>query len=58
MSRKSSELMGLLKELSWIKELDEKYEGGDSSSKLDTAEFESRQNRRREIADQIKALRA
>jgi len=58
MSRKSSELMGLLKELAWIKELDEKYEGGGSRSKVETAEFEGRQNRRREIADQIKALRA
>ncbi len=55
MSSKSSELMGLLKELSLIKELDEKYEGGPKSD-LEAAEFQQRQHRRQEITDQIKAL--
>jgi hypothetical protein len=56
MSAKSSELMmGLLQELAVIKELDKKYESG-TTSEGDVAEFESRQRRRREISDQMKAL--
>lgn len=55
MSAKSSELLDLLKELALLKELDEQH-GGKTKSESEIAEFEDRQNRRREISDQIKAL--
>ena len=55
-SANASELMmGLLKELSLLKQMDETYETGPKAG-LDTVEFERRQKRREEIADQIKAL--
>jgi hypothetical protein len=56
MSTKASEqMMVLLKELAMLKELDEKHESG-TGSDVDNTELESRQNRRREITEQIKAL--
>jgi hypothetical protein len=56
MSSKSSELMmGLLQELAQLKELDKGYESG-PRSEVDIAEFNSRQRRRQEISDQMKAL--
>ena len=56
MSAKSSELMmGLLQELAQLKELDKGYESG-SRSEADIAESNSRQRRRHEISDQMKAL--
>ena len=56
MSTKPSEqMMDLLKELVLLKELDQRHETG-SESGADTAEHESRENRRREIAEQIRAL--
>ena len=56
MSTESSEqMMVLLKELAMLKQLDEKLETVRGSD-VDTAELESRQNRRREITEQIKAL--
>jgi hypothetical protein len=56
MSAKSSELMmGLLQELAQLKELDKGYESG-PRSEADMAEFNSRQRRRQEISDQMKAL--
>jgi hypothetical protein len=56
MSTESSEqMMELLKELALLKQLDEKKERGEISDENIT-ELESRENRRREIADQIKAL--
>jgi hypothetical protein len=56
MSTKPSELMlDLLKELTLIKELDQQYEKGPRSG-VGGVEFESRENRRREISDQMKAL--
>ena len=55
-SANASELMmGLLKELSLLKQMDETYETG-PKAELDTVEFERRQKRRKEIANQIKAL--
>jgi len=51
----SETMMDLLKELALLKELDSKYETG-PRSELEVSEFDKRQNRRREIADQIKAL--
>jgi hypothetical protein len=50
----SQQMMELLKELSLLKKLDEK-EGGEVSDG-DIAELESRENRRREITERIKAL--
>jgi hypothetical protein len=56
MSAKSSELMmGLLQELAQLKELDKEYESG-PRSEADIAEFNSRQRRRHEISNQMKAL--
>jgi len=56
MSTKASEqMMVLLKELAVLKELDTKHETG-AESNVENAELESRQNRRREITEQIKAL--
>jgi hypothetical protein len=58
MSTKPSELMlDLLKELTLIKELDQQYENVPRSG-VEVVEFESRQNRRREISHQMKALAA
>jgi len=56
MSTESSEqMMELLKELALLKELDEKKERGEISDENIT-DLESRENRKREIAEQIKAL--
>jgi hypothetical protein len=56
MSAKSSEtMMDLLKELALLKQLDEKFER-EAGSSLEISEFELRQDRRREIANQIKTL--
>jgi hypothetical protein len=56
MSTKPSEqMMDLLKELVLLKALDQRHETG-SESGADTAEHESRKNRRREIEEQIRAL--
>jgi hypothetical protein len=55
MSSQSETMMNLLKELALLKELDEKSDQKSKSEKQGT-EFEARQNRRQEIADQIKAL--
>ena len=55
MSAKSSELLNLLKEVAFLKELDEKY-ASQPKSENEISEFEGRQTRRREISDQIKAL--
>ncbi|HEY3617658.1 MAG TPA: hypothetical protein VGK96_12680 [Candidatus Sulfotelmatobacter sp.] len=54
-SKPSEEMMVLLKELTRLKELDEKHDAG-TGSDVDSAELESRRNRRREILEQIKAL--
>lgn len=54
-TKASDEMMVLLKELAVLKELDEKHES-ETGSDVDNAELESRQNRRREITEQIKAL--
>jgi hypothetical protein len=55
MSVPSETMMGLLKELALLKELDSKDKGG-PRSEPEVSEFEQRKNRRREITDQIKAL--
>ncbi len=55
MSVPSENMMQLLRELALLKESDAKYESS-SASELDISEFERRQNRRREITDQIKAM--
>jgi hypothetical protein len=55
MSEKSSEMMSLLQELALLKQLDADPKG-ELRSAAETNEFESRQNRRKEIADRIKAL--
>ncbi len=55
MSSQSETMMNLLKELALLKELDEKSAQKSKSEKQGN-EFEARQNRRQEIADQIKAL--
>ena len=57
-STKPSELMmNLLQELAMLKQLDKTY---DTGTKVESAavEFEQRQRRRQEIADQIKTLGA
>lgn len=55
MSTESSEqMMQLLKELAMLKELDKKESEAVSDGGI--AELESRENRRREIGEQIKAL--
>jgi hypothetical protein len=54
-SKPSEQMMNLLKELALLKEMDEKHETGLGSG-IDTAELESRKNRRQEICEQIKAL--
>jgi ribosomal protein S8 len=54
MSTKPSEqMMDLLKELAFLKDLDAKHE---TTSPVDTTDLESRKNRRHEICEQIKAL--
>lgn len=56
MNAKPSDVMiDLLKELALLKDLDQKYDGG-ARTERETLEFEERQNRRRQITDQIKAL--
>ena len=56
MSTESSEqMMDLLKELALLKKLDEKKASGEVSD-VDIVELQSRENRRREITEQIKAL--
>jgi hypothetical protein len=56
MSTESSEqMMELLKELALLKQLDEKEERGEISDE-NIIDLESRENRRREITQQIKAL--
>ncbi len=55
MSAQSETMMNLLKELALLKELDEKSETKSKSEK-EIREFEARQSRRQEIADQIRAL--
>jgi hypothetical protein len=55
MSAQSETMMNLLKELALLKELDEKSEAKSKSEK-EIREFEARQSRRQEIADQIRAL--
>lgn len=56
MSTESSEqMMDLLKELALLKKLDEKKESGEAPE-VDIVELQSRENRRREITEQIKAL--
>jgi hypothetical protein len=56
MSTESSEqMMELLKELALLKQLDEKEERGEISDENIT-DLESREDRRREISEQIKAL--
>jgi hypothetical protein len=55
MSAGSSEMLSLLQELALMKEMDAKYEGG-AKGAAETAEFENRKHRRREICEQIVAL--
>jgi hypothetical protein len=55
MSDKAAEMLGLLQELAVMKEQDAKYESG-PKGEAETAEFEHRKHRRREICDQIVAL--
>ena len=50
----SEQMMELLKELAMLKKLDEKESG--EGSDVDPAELESREARRLEITQQIKAL--
>jgi len=47
----AEQMMGLLKELAILKELDQKHEDAG-----DPGEVESRETRRREITDRIKSL--
>lgn len=55
MSTESSEqMMELLKELALLKKLDEKE--SETVADADIVELQSRENRRREISEQIKAL--
>ena len=51
----SKQMMDLLKELALLKELDQKHETG-AGTDADTAELESRKDRRREITEQLKVL--
>ena len=55
MSAPSELMLGLLKELAMLKELDENYEK-EPTSKSGNSEFEDRQHRRQEISNQIKNL--
>ena len=54
-SKPSEQMMDLLQELALLKELDKDDEKG-LASDLQAAESDSRQRRRQEIGDQIKAL--
>ena len=54
-SKPSEQMMDLLQELALLKDLDKDDERGFRSD-VQAAEFESRQRRRQEIGDQIKAL--
>lgn len=53
-SEQSEQMMELLKELASLKKVEEKENG--EGSDVGAAELESRENRRREITEQIKAL--
>jgi len=55
MTSQSETMMGLLKELALLKQLDEQTEAN-STSDVRTAESEARQIRREEITGQIKTL--
>jgi len=55
MTSQSETMMGLLKELALLKQLDEKTEANSTSGGR-TAESEARQIRREEITGQIKTL--
>ena len=55
MSEQSETMMNLLKELALLKELDEKSDT-EPTSETEALELEARQNRRREIKDQIRDL--
>ena len=54
-SKPSEQMMDLLQELALLKDLDKDDEKGFRSD-VQVAEFDSRQRRRQEIGDQIKAL--
>jgi hypothetical protein len=51
----SEQMIDLLKELALLKEMDEKHESG-MGSDIHAADLESRNKRRHEICEQIKAL--
>jgi|HubBroStandDraft_1064217.scaffolds.fasta_scaffold1873216_1 hypothetical protein len=51
-SKASEEMMGLLQELALLKQA----EAADEGPRVQSIESQGRQNRRREIADRIKAL--
>ena len=55
MSEQSETMMNLLKELALLKESDEKSDT-EPTSETEALELEARQNRRREITDQIRDL--
>ena len=55
MSARSEEMMGLLKELVLLKDLDDRS-GAGLKSGTEADEFRERQKRRSEISEQIKAL--
>jgi hypothetical protein len=55
MSEQSEAMMNLLKELAALKELDEKSET-QPTSETEASEAAARQNRRKAITNQIKAL--
>ena len=55
MSEQSETMMNLLKELALLKELDEKSDK-EPTSETEALELDARQNRRREITDQIRDL--
>ena len=54
-SKPSEQMMDLLQELALLKEFDKDDKKG-LASNLQAADFDSRQRRRQEIGDQIKAL--
>jgi len=55
MSEQSETMMNLLKELALLKELDEKSDT-ELTSETEALELEARQNRRRQITEQIRDL--
>jgi hypothetical protein len=55
-SKPSEQMMDLLQELALLKDLDDKDDEKGFRSDVQVAEFDSRQRRRQEIGDQIKAL--